>query len=253
MSQANQNLALRVRNLKKSFGAKPVLCGINLDLACGETLVILGASGSGKSVFLKHLNGLLQPNEGEVEVLGEPVSGRREEELIPLRQRVSYIFQQGALFDSLTVGENVAFPLLEAKRLGLDEIRQRVSALLARVGLAGTENLMPSELSGGMRKRVALARGLALDPEIILYDEPTAGLDPLTGESITQLIRQVGEQTCATSVVVTHDLLVAKALGKKLAFLAGGTFQFLGSFAEALEAEGDLARFLRAGGVHVGA
>ncbi|MCX7894638.1 MAG: ATP-binding cassette domain-containing protein [Thermoanaerobaculum sp.] len=245
--------AIRVVNVHKAFAGKPVLAGINLELACGEMLVVLGGSGSGKSVFLKHLNGLLQPDRGQVEVLGEPVSGRPEPELINLRRKVSYIFQHGALFDSLTVGENVAFPLLEHTQLSKSEVRHKVVQLLRRVGLEGTEDLMPAELSGGMRKRVALARGLALDPQVILYDEPTAGLDPLTGEAITELIRDVAEETCATSVVVTHDLLVARSLGSKVAYLSHGVFSFVGGLAEAATLPGELARFVRAGGWHVGA
>lgn len=242
--------AVRVQKLHKSFGDKQVLKGIDLELDCGAMLVILGRSGSGKSVLLKHLNGLIHADRGQVEVLGEVVSGKREEDLTSLRRQVAYIFQQGALFDSLTVGENVAFPLLEHSRMPLGEVRQRVSELLRRVGLEGTEDLMPSALSGGMRKRVALARGLALAPKVILYDEPTAGLDPLTGEAITELIKEVAEETCATSIVVTHDLLVAKSLGGSLAFLADGKLQFFRTFAEAQEVEGEFARFLRAGGVH---
>ncbi len=253
MNTHTSQVAIRVANVHKAFGRKKVLCGINLELPCGELLVVLGGSGSGKSVFLKHLNGLLPPDEGEVEVLGEKVSGRPEAELIPLRRKVSYIFQQGALFDSLTVGENVAFPLSEHTNLTAKEVRHKVARLLARVGLSGTEDLMPSELSGGMRKRVALARGLALEPQVILYDEPTAGLDPLTGEAITELIRDVGKETCATSVVVTHDLLVAQSLRGTLAYLSNGVFTFIGTIQEAMREQGELARFLRAGGLHVGA
>lgn len=253
MSAQPPAIAVRVVNVHKAFGHKKVLSGIDLQLPCGQLLVVLGGSGSGKSVFLKHLNGLLQPDRGEVEVLGERVSGRPEGELIPLRRKVSYIFQHGALFDSLTVGENVAFPLREHTDLSLEAIRDKVAQLLARVGLSGTENLMPSELSGGMRKRVALARGLALAPQLILYDEPTAGLDPLTGEAITELIRDVASETCATSVVVTHDLLVAKSLGGRLAYLSQGVFSFLGTWEEAMEQPGELARFLRAGGLYAGA
>lgn len=253
MNTPAAEIAVRVRDLHKSFGRKKVLAGINLELPCGQLLVVLGGSGSGKSVFLKHLNGLLQPDRGEVEVLGERVSGRPEGELIPLRRKVSYIFQQGALFDSLTVGENVAFPLREHTNLTPEEIRDKVASLLRRVGLEGTEHLMPSELSGGMRKRVALARGLALSPQLILYDEPTAGLDPLTGEAITELIRDVAGETCATSLVVTHDLLVAKSLGGRLAYLAQGVFTFLGTWEEAVNEAGELARFLRAGGLYAGA
>lgn len=253
MSTQRPEIAIRVVDVHKSFGHKQVLAGIDLELPCGQLLVVLGGSGSGKSVFLKHLNGLLQPDRGAVEVLGERVSGRPEGELIPLRRKVSYIFQQGALFDSLTVAENVAFPLHEHTDLSREEIRQRVAELLGRVGLAGTESLMPSELSGGMRKRVALARGLALAPQLILYDEPTAGLDPLTGEAITELIRDVAGETCATSVVVTHDLLVAKSLGGRLAYLSQGVFTFQGTWEEAVNEHGELARFLRAGGLDAGA
>ncbi len=242
--------ALSVRRITKSFGAHRVLDGINLEVEVGETVVVLGGSGEGKSVFLKHVNGLLQPDSGEVVVLGCPVSGRPESGLIELRRRVSYIFQQGALFDSLTVGENVAFPLVEHTRLSEAEVAARVGALLDRVGLAGTEPLLPAELSGGMRKRVALARGLALDPEVILYDEPTAGLDPLTGLAIVALIKDVTRSTGATSLVVTHDLAVATELADRVAFLAGGTFAFTGALADAARQEGTVGAFVRAGGVH---
>ncbi len=244
--------ALSVREISKSFGSHRVLNGISLDVDVGETVVVLGGSGEGKSVFLKHVNGLLRPDSGEVEVLGCPVSRLGEDALVGLRRRVSYIFQQGALFDSLTVGENVAFPLLEHTRLSDDEIEARVTALLDRVGLARSEALLPAELSGGMRKRVALARGLALDPEVILYDEPTAGLDPLAGLAIVALIREVTRNTRATSLVVTHDLAVATALADRVAFLAGGTFAFTGSLAEAARQESVVGAFVRAGGVHAG-
>ena len=241
---------LSVRSIRKAFGKHQVLDGVSMEVAPGETVVVLGGSGEGKSVFLKHVNGLLQPDSGEVEVLGCPVSRLDEDALVELRRRVSYIFQQGALFDSLTVGENVGFPLQEHTRLDDDEVAARVAALLDRVGLGGTERLSPAELSGGMRKRVALARGLALDPEVILYDEPTAGLDPLTGLAIVALIKEVTRSTGATSLVVTHDLAVATELADRVAFLAGGRFAFTGALEDAARQEGAVGAFVRAGGVH---
>jgi phospholipid/cholesterol/gamma-HCH transport system ATP-binding protein len=244
--------ALSVRQIRKAFGSHQVLNGVSLDVARSQTVVVLGGSGEGKSVFLKHINGLLQPDSGAVEVLGCPVSQLDEDALVELRRRVSYIFQQAALFDSLTVGENVAFPLQEHTRLGDAEVAARVAVLLDRVGLGGTEQLSPAELSGGMRKRVALARGLALDPEVILYDEPTAGLDPLTGVAIVALIKEVTRSTGATSLVVTHDLAVATALADRVVFLAGGIFVFTGSLAEAARQDGVVGAFVRAGGVHAG-
>jgi phospholipid/cholesterol/gamma-HCH transport system ATP-binding protein len=239
-----------LRDVRKSFGEKEVLCGINLAVRRGDTLVVLGGSGAGKSVLLKHINGLIRPDSGAVVVLGCGVSHRSESELVELRRRVSYVFQQGALFDSLSVGENVAYSLREHTDLPRDAIAERVAELLRRVGLAGTERLSPAELSGGMRKRVALARGLALEPEVILYDEPTAGLDPLTGAAITALIQEVGRTTGATSLVVTHDLAVARELGGRMAFLAEGKLPFVGSLAEAARLEGLVGDFVRAGGIH---
>ena len=247
---ATRPAVLLVHDLRKSFGAHLVLDGVSLEMRHGETVVVLGGSGEGKSVFLKHVNGLLRPDDGEVTVLGRSVSRLPEEELVELRRRVSYIFQQGALFDSLTVGENVAFPLREHTQVAEAEIAERVGALLERVGLGGTESLAPSELSGGMRKRVALARGLALEPEVILYDEPTACLDPLTGLAITALIEEVTRTTGATSLVVTHDIAVATRLADRVAFLSKGRFGFTGTVAEAAKQEGPVGQFVRAGGVH---
>ncbi|MGE5236315.1 MAG: ABC transporter ATP-binding protein [Acidobacteriota bacterium] len=238
--------------VRKAFGRHGVLQGIDLDLRRGETVVVLGGSGSGKSVLLKHINGLLRPDAGRVIVLGCDVAHLPEEDLVPMRRRVSYIFQGGALFDSMTVGENVAYPLWERgdrERRGID---LRVAELLARVGLAGHERVMPANLSGGMRKRVALARGLALEPEVILYDEPTAGLDPLTAESIAALLREVTAETRATSVVVTHDLMLAGALEGRVAFLQEGRFQFVGSLDDAAREPGVVGQFVRVGGIHAG-
>ncbi|MBI4915925.1 MAG: ATP-binding cassette domain-containing protein [Acidobacteria bacterium] len=239
-----------VRGVHKAFDGKPVLRGVDLEVRRGETMVVLGGSGSGKSVLLKHLNGLLRPDRGEVAVLGCDVARLGEDALVPLRRRVSYVFQNSALFDSLSVGENVAFALREHERLDEAAIEARVGALLESVGLAGTERLFPAALSGGMRKRVALARGLALDPEVVLYDEPTAGLDPLTGAAITTLIKGIADGRGATSLVVTHDLAVARELDGRVALLRDGVFAFLGTLAEAAEQDGPVGEFVRAGGVH---
>jgi phospholipid/cholesterol/gamma-HCH transport system ATP-binding protein len=243
-------IVVSFRDVSKAFGEKVVLKDINLDVRRGEMLVVLGGSGTGKSVLLKHVSGLLRPDAGAVVVLGVGVSHREEDELVELRRKVSYVFQQGALFDSLSVGENVAFPLREHTDLDDAEIWAKVASLLERVGLAGIEKLTPSELSGGMRKRVALARGLALEPEVILYDEPTAGLDPLTGLAITHLIKEIDTTTTATSLVVTHDLAAAKVLGGRVAFLHEGRFAFMGTIDEAARADGLVGNFVRAGGVH---
>jgi phospholipid/cholesterol/gamma-HCH transport system ATP-binding protein len=243
-------IVVSFRDVHKTFGGKKVLDGINLEVRRNEMLVVLGGSGTGKSVLLKHISGLLRPDSGGVVVLGWGVSHRAEEDLVELRTKVSYIFQQGALFDSLTVGENIAFPLREHTPLPEPEIDARVADLLTRVGLAGIENLEPSELSGGMRKRVALARGLALEPEVILYDEPTAGLDPLTGLAITHLIKEIDTTTTATSLVVTHDLAAARELGGRVAFLHEGQFAFMGTLDEAARVDGLVGSFVRAGGIH---
>jgi phospholipid/cholesterol/gamma-HCH transport system ATP-binding protein len=240
---------IRVSEVHRRFGPKWVLRGVSLEVARGETAIILGGSGSGKSVILKHINGLLLPDRGTVEVLGRDVGKLNDPELVDLRRRVAYIFQQGALFDSLTVGENVAFGLVERGVDDPEAIAARVTALLDSVGLPGIEDRTPADLSGGMRKRVALARGLALVPEVILYDEPTAGLDPLSGLAITNLIRDVGRQTGATSVVVTHDLALARELDARVAFLKDGRFAFTGTLHEAAADGGPVGEFVRAGGI----
>ena len=219
---------IRCRGLEKSFATNHVLRGLSLDVLTGETLVVLGGSGSGKSVLLKHMNALIRPDAGEVEVDGVALSPLEEDELAPVRRNVAMLFQQGALFDSLTVGENVAYPLREHRVLPPDAIPARVRDALGMVGLDGTEALMPAELSGGMRKRAALARSLVLEPRALLYDEPTTGLDPVVGAKINHLIRDLQRNLGVTSVVVTHDLKSAFFVADRIAFLHEGRIRFAG-------------------------
>jgi phospholipid/cholesterol/gamma-HCH transport system ATP-binding protein len=233
--------------LRKSFGSKVVLRGVSLDVLRGETLVILGGSGSGKSVLLKHINGLLRPDAGRVIVDGEDIAGLDETGLVAVRRRIGVLFQSGALFDSLTVGDNVAYGLREHTTLSAGEIAERVRTTLAMVDLPGTEGLVPSELSGGMRKRAALARAVILEPAAVLYDEPTTGLDPVVAQKIDMLIRRLQDQLRLTSVVVTHDLLSAFRVADRFAFLHEGVIRFVGSKNE-LRASTDptVAEFLAA-------
>ncbi|HKD11330.1 MAG TPA: ABC transporter ATP-binding protein [Thermoanaerobaculia bacterium] len=222
------------REVWKRYANREVLAGVNFQIFHGEVLCVLGPSGTGKSVFLRHINGLTKPDDGEVEVFGQPVARLSEEELSPVRRRVAMLFQGGALFDSMNVEQNVAFPLKEHTDKSLEEISALVAEKLQMVGLPGTQKKMPSELSGGMRKRVALARSIALEPEIILYDEPTTGLDPVTSEKIAQLIAEMNLRLQTTSVVVTHDIVTARTVADRIAFLHQGRFQFVGSFQEAV-------------------
>lgn len=221
------------RDVWKRYASREVLAGVSLKIQRGEVLCILGPSGTGKSVALRHINGLTKPDDGDVRVFGESLVPLSEEELSPIRRRLAMLFQGGALFDSMTVEQNIAFPLREHTKKSPQEIAELVAEKLRVVGLPGTQKKMPSELSGGMRKRVALARSIALEPEIILYDEPTTGLDPLTSEKIGQLIVDLNVRLQTTSVVVTHDIVTARTVADRLAFLHQGHFQFLGTFDEA--------------------
>ena len=228
-----QPIYIRCDRVEKRFRHKEVLRGVTLDIHRGETLVIMGGSGCGKSVLLKHLNGLLRPDQGEVSVSGIALSQLDEDALTPIRCKVGMLFQMGALFDSLTVGENVAYALREHHLLPAAEIPARVRECLRMVELAGTEALMPAELSGGMRKRAALARALALEPEALLYDEPTTGLDPVVAAKINHLIRDVQRRLGLTAVVVTHDLGSAFFVADRMAFLHEGRIRFIGTPDEA--------------------
>ena len=221
--------AITIADLHKSFGANHVLRGVNLTVDPGESMVIIGGSGSGKSVLIKHIIGLLKPDRGSILVNGEEVTTMRERHLKELRKKFGMLFQAAALFDSLTVGENVAFALVEHTRLSRAEIADRVREKLTLVGLPGTEDLFPAELSGGMKKRVGLARALAIEPEVILYDEPTTGLDPIMADAINDLIVEMRERFAITSVAITHDMVSAYKIGHRLAMLYQGKIIFTGT------------------------
>lgn len=213
---------LRLRGVRMSFGARQVFTDLNLDVRRGETLTMLGTSGSGKSVMLKLLVGLIRPDAGSILFDGQELTALSETGLLPVRRRISMLFQGGALFDSLSVGDNVAYPLREHLRLSEAEIDHRVAEKLSLVGLPGIEALRPAELSGGMKKRVALARALAADPEVVLYDEPTTGLDPINTRRIDELILSIQAKMQVTSVVVTHDLESAYLVSDRIAMLSEG-------------------------------
>jgi phospholipid/cholesterol/gamma-HCH transport system ATP-binding protein len=226
---------IEIVDLYKSFGKKQVLCGVNLSIHKGETLVIIGRSGEGKSVLIKHIVGLLRPDTGYVSVEGEIVSELEEKQLYELRKKFGFLFQGSALFDSMTVEENVGLPLLESQlKMTKTDIDLIVSEKLALVGLPGVQKLKPSELSGGMKKRVALARALVTDPEYILYDEPTTGLDPIMSDSIDNLIKELSNKLTVTSVVVTHDMYSVKNVADKVALLNNGKIHFSGTPEELL-------------------
>ena len=214
--------AIELRGVHKAFRGTPVLRGVDLSVPEGATFTILGGSGSGKSVILKHMIGLLKPDAGRIFVYGRDITGLREDDLIDVRTHASMIFQSAALFDSLTVYENVAYPLREHRSWPESRVAERVAACLDSVGLAGCESLMPAELSGGMRKRVGVARGIALEPRAILYDEPTTGLDPANQRRIGDLIVSLQKRLRVTSVVVTHELELCFAVSDRVALLQDG-------------------------------
>jgi phospholipid/cholesterol/gamma-HCH transport system ATP-binding protein len=210
---------IEVRDLTKFFGAQKILDGVSLRIETGESVVIIGRSGGGKSVLLKHLIGLLTPDSGTVLVDGENIEGMNERQLLQVRSKFGMLFQSAALFDSMTVAENVGFAFRRNKGMSASEIRKRVAEALEVVELRGTEDKKPSELSGGMRKRVGLARAIVYQPQIVLYDEPTTGLDPIVSDSIDKLIMRVRDRFKVTSVVVTHDMRSARRVGQRILML----------------------------------
>ncbi len=217
------------RDLKKSFGPNPVLDGVNLEIEKGESVVIIGRSGGGKSVLLKHLIGLMKPDSGRVLIAGEDIIDLNERELIRVRRQFGMLFQGAALFDSLTVAENVGFAFRRDRSLGEKEVACRVAEALEMVNLPGVEDKRPSELSGGMRKRVGLARAIVYRPEIVLYDEPTTGLDPIAAARIDNLIMRVTERRHVTTVVVTHDMRSARRVGDRILMLHNGKIYATGT------------------------
>lgn len=226
-----------IENVYLTYGNREILHDVNLHVMKGETLVILGASGSGKSTLLKLIMGLQKPDEGVVRVAGNDVSSMTEEELNKERRHMGMVFQYSALFDSMTVGDNVAFGLRQHTDLPEEEIQHIVQEKLHLVGLDGIDHLMPANLSGGMKKRVSLARAIALQPDVILYDEPTAGLDPIRSTDISLLIKRMQEELHATGIVVTHDLSSAKMVADRMAFLYEGSFLVIGKPIDLYESE----------------
>ena len=224
---------IEIRGLAKRLGRKQVLKDLDLDVRKGETLVVLGPSGTGKSVLLKHIIGLMQPDAGSIRIDGEEIVGLNEQQLTPVRKRFGMLFQGAALLDSMTVGENVALAMQEhARDMDAGEVRGRVAERLEWVGLQDAVALRPASLSGGMRKRVGLARALAMDPEYILYDEPTTGLDPITADVINVLIRDMQKRLQVTSVVVTHDIKSAYTVADRIVLLYQGRVMFDGTAEE---------------------
>jgi len=232
------NAVISIRGLKKSFGSLQVLKGVDLDVYHGENLVVLGRSGSGKSVLIKIIAGLLEPDAGSVNVLGEDITRLNARALQALRARIGFSFQNSALYDGMNVRANLEFPLVRNKRhLSSGQIDAAIAKVLDDVGLSQTLYQMPSELSGGQRKRIGIARTLILQPEIMLYDEPTAGLDPVTSVEINDLINEVQERYHTSSVIITHDLTCAKATGDRLVMLSEGQFIRMGSFDEVFDTD----------------
>lgn len=233
---------IEIRDLWKSFGGNQVLRGVELTVADGETLVVLGPSGCGKSVLLKHVIGLLRPDRGSIVVEGRDITRMSLPQLDAIRKRFGMVFQGAALFDSMTVGENVGLPLREHRRITGPELDRLVEKNLALVGLEGIADLRPAEISGGMKKRVALARAIALEPDVILYDEPTTGLDPVMAEQINELIRTTQRKLTASSIVVTHDLHSACFTGDRVALMDEGKIAFVGTTDELMTTDNEAVR-----------
>lgn len=236
MAEAGAPIA-RFNDVHKSFSGQAVLNGVSLDIRAGETTVVMGPSGAGKSVLLKHVVGLLQPDSGSVEFEGKRIDTLGERALSPVRRRIGFLFQMSALFDSMNVEANVAYPLDEHLRLDKEDRARRVKEALRRVGLDGVQAKLPAQLSGGQKKRVALARAIILEPALILYDEPTTGLDPIRADGINQLIVQLKRDLGSSAIVVTHDLASARAVGDRFVMLFGGQIVADGVWAELQRSE----------------
>jgi len=241
--------AIRIRDLHKSFGARAVLRGFSLDVHRTEMLAIVGGSGTGKSVLLKHLAGILRPDGGTIELEGIDIVQAPRDRIQEVHRKIGYLFQEGGLLNSLTVFDNIALPLRETAQLGEEEIRERVTDRLRRVGIAESENKFPAELSGGMRKRAGLARAIVEERSFFFFDEPTSALDPVSAASIRTLIRQLHEQWKSTSLVVTHDLNLVSTVADRIAFLSEGRVRQTGTFEELTQSQDPVVReFFTAGG-----
>ncbi|MCL1972184.1 MAG: ABC transporter ATP-binding protein [Endomicrobia bacterium] len=241
---------IKVRDLNKSFGRKRVLRGINIDVNDGETLVIIGSSGTGKSVLLKNIVGLVTPDSGSIMIDGAEITSSSADELQEIRKKLGYVFQEAALFDSLTVEENVAFGLRMLTKLNEEEIAKRVTQCLNMVGLENVELLKPSELSGGMKKRAGLARAIAYQPKYIFYDEPTTGLDPIMSDVISDLIIRLRERLQVTSIVVTHDMKSAYKIADRIIMLYKGEVIFTGTPKETRNTDNPIVKqFIEGSGV----
>lgn len=248
MEKAKANInyndaVIHVDNVNKSFGSRQILRNVDLKLFNGENLVVLGRSGTGKSVLIKLISGLLTPDSGEINVLGHSINGMKEKDLMQLRLRIGFSFQNSALYDSMTVRENLEFPLVRNKRnLTRSEIDKEVEEVLDGVGLSSAINQMPSELSGGQKKRIGIARTLILKPDIMMYDEPTAGLDPITCLDINTLINDVQERYKTSSIIITHDLACAKMVADRMVMLLDGRFERQGTFDEIFDTDDERVR-----------
>ena len=239
---------LQIRELRKAFGEQKVLDGIDLDVNKGETLTVLGRSGTGKSVLLKLIIGLQKPDSGSIRIKGSEVTTMKTEQLDEVRKHMGFLFQYSALYDSLTVAENVAFPLRRHTRMPENERRDKVRELLALVGMEEASAKMPAEISGGMKKRVGLARALAMEPDLLLMDEPTAGLDPITAGEINELILQLQRARSMSSVVVTHEMQTVQAVSDRIAMLHEGSIRIEGTFEDLKRSQDSLvAAFVKQG------
>lgn len=238
----NKEVVISIKNLKKTLGGKEILKDINLEIYKNETLIILGKSGSGKSVTLKCIVGLMKPDSGKLKVLGKNIPDLNIRELQELRTKLGFIFQSGALYDSMNVKENLEFALVRHEKLSDEEMEKRVREALADVGLEDSIGKMPSELSGGMRKRIGVARTLILKPEIMLYDEPTTGLDPATSREVSNLILKMQAKFKVTSVIVTHDMECARMTANRIVVLKEGVFAAEGSFEELQKSDDEFVK-----------